>query len=185
MKKLKIISFLIALSLVIPSCGSAKPDKESSSEAELTSSQSDESNFYEENSYSETESESETDITSDTSFSVRSAIYDAVDQVQTDVSVQNIFINENLGTEDEADYIALIYLSFDVKNKADTAKKMLDLLNNEIGYNMANVSNISEFTIFWQIPYLDDSGNTVAKANLLRNSDGFYFFDEWYDSSIF
>lgn len=119
----------------------------------------------------------------DIKFKVKSLVRDSVSK--GNVSISSISINENLGTDEAGDYIALINLSFDAKNKADTTKKMLDLLNNEIGANMSEIDCISEFTIFWAVPYLSSSDNNVAKANLLRNDRGFYFADEWFDASIF
>lgn len=122
-------------------------------------------------------------IIDDMSFEIRSIINNSTPN--TDVSITDITINDNLGTDEKNDYIVLAYLSFDVKNRAKTAKEMLNILNNEIGYNMAKINNVSELTIFWQVPYLKESGNNIAKANLKRNDKGFYFEEEWYDSSIF
>lgn len=132
----------------------------------------------------ETESvEPETNLKDDISFEVKSVIRNSTSR--TNVSITSISINENLGTDEENDFVVLAYLSFDVKNKPNTTKEMLTLLNNEIGVNMAEIDNISELTIFWEVPYLNSSNDNVAKANLLRNEKGFYFEEEWYDSSIF
>lgn len=117
------------------------------------------------------------------SSKVKSVIKDSTSQ--TKVSITSISVNENLGTDEENDFVVLAYLSFDVKNNAKTTKEMLVLLNNQIGANMAGIDNISELTIFWEVPYLNSSNDNIAKANLLRNDKGFYFEDEWYDSSIF
>lgn len=127
--------------------------------------------------------EAETNPIDDLKFNVRSAISKSTSRI--DVSINDITINENLGTDDENDFVVLAYLSFDVKNTAQTTKKMLNLLNNEIGTNMAKIDNISELTIFWEVPYLNQSQDNIAKANLLRNDEGLYFEEEWYDSSIF
>lgn len=117
------------------------------------------------------------------SSKVKSVIKDSASQ--TKVSITSISVNENLGTDEENDFVVLAYLSFDVKNNAKMTKEMLVLLNNQIGANMAEIDNISELTIFWEVPYLNSSNDNIAKANLLRNDKGFYFEDEWYDSSIF
>lgn len=127
--------------------------------------------------------EPETNFKDDISFEVESVIRNSTSQ--TSVSITSISINENLGTDEENDFVVLAYLSFDVKNKPKTTKEMLNLLNNEIGVNMAEIDNISELTIFWEVPYLNSSHDNVAKANLLRNDKGFYFEEEWYNSSIF
>lgn len=120
---------------------------------------------------------------SDLKFKVRTVISSSTSD--TKVSINNITINENSGTDDENDYIVLAYLSFDMKNSAEMTKKMLYLLNNEIGANMAEIDSISELTIFWEVPYLNQLHDNVSKVNLLRNDSGFYFEEEWYDSLIF
>lgn len=127
----------------------------------------------------ETTSNKKDDIAYKVSSSVRSST------LKVDVSIDDISVNENLGTDASDDYIALIYLSFNAKNPSNTAKKMIDLINNEIAYNMAEVENISEISIFWTVPYLNSSDSNIAKASFSRNDDGFYFTDEWYDPTVF
>lgn len=128
---------------------------------------------------STTESDPKDVIASD----VRYSVYGSTTKV--DVSINKISINENLGTDSADDYIALIHLSFNTENSASTSKKMLNLINNEIAYNLADIDSINELTIFWTVPYLSSSDNNIAKANFLRNDSGFYFEEEWYDASIF
>lgn len=119
------------------------------------------------------------EIVSEVESSVRSSLS------RVDATISDISVNENLGTDNEDDYIALIYLSFDAKNTPRTSKDMINLITNEVAYNLVKVNNISEITIFWTVPYLSSSNNNIAKANLLRNKSGFYFADEWYDPAIF
>ncbi|HDR4423553.1 TPA: hypothetical protein QCP59_004399 [Bacillus cereus] len=96
------------------------------------------------------------------------------------VSIKEININENLGTDNPDDYIALVHLSFDAKNSAKTSKNMIETYNNDIGAKVGkSEKNVQELTIFWEVPY-HQKDNNLAKANLERVGDNMKFNSQWF-----
>lgn len=94
-------------------------------------------------------------------------------------SAKEIKVNENMATDDPHDYIVLVYLSFDAKNSKKTTRDMINMYNNELGAQLAKVSEVGELTVFWEVPYHLEDENS-AKANLKRNGDNMFFEEEWY-----
>lgn len=115
---------------------------------------------------------------------IKVLIKDIVDEHYNRTSVKDITINEHLGTDEEDDYLTLIYLSFDAMNKAKTAKEMIDMYSSDLGTRLADERDISEIAIFWEVPYLKE-GSNIVKFNLQRTGDKMAFEDKWYDNSIF
>ena len=111
-------------------------------------------------------------------------IQDIVEEHYNRTSIKDITINENLGTDEEDDFITLVYLSFDAKNRAKTAKEMIDIYSSDLGARLADEKDITEIAIFWEVPYLKEDSN-IAKFNLQRVDDKMVFKDKWYDNSIF
>lgn len=74
---------------------------------------------------------------------------------QTDID--NITVNANLGTEEvDDDYIALVRLTWNVKNSEDTSKEMINMYSRDLAAYIAETnSHVQEIVIFWEIPYLD------------------------------
>lgn len=110
-------------------------------------------------------------------------VKEAVEEFNS-TSILNITVNENSGTDEADDYIVLVDLSFDAKNKAGTAKDMIEMYNNDLGAKLAEVEGANELTIFWQVPYLKENEN-IAKANLLKEDGNMYFEEVWFDNNIF
>lgn len=99
-------------------------------------------------------------------------------------SIKDVTVNDHLGTDDPNDYLLLIYLSFDAKNRAGTAKDMIEMYNNELGSKLATQIDITEVAIFWEVPYLKE-GDNIAKANLQREGDNMFFEEVWFNGTIF
>lgn len=157
MKKILIV---LLISIILTGCGSKEIKKESMEEVKET-------------------------ITPETrEGEIELIIKDIVKEQYKSTSIKDITINDNLGTEEEGDYITLIYLSFDVKNKAKTVKEMVDMYSSDLGARLANEKDISEIAIFWEVPYLKE-GSNIVKFNLQRTGDKMAFEDKWYDNSIF
>lgn len=114
---------------------------------------------------------------------IERAVSDIVADLQA-TTLQDVKINKHVGTDDPDDFIVLVYLSFDAKNRANTAKRMIDMYNNEIGARLADIAEITEVTTFWEVPYLLE-GQNVVKANMERQSSGMVYTDRWYDGRIF
>lgn len=88
--------------------------------------------------------------------------------------IDRITINDDLGTEADGDYIALVYLTWDQTNMGTTSKKMLEMYSSDLAATLAKQnSSVNEIAIFWTAPYLNDT----AKCSYQRNGDGFVEMD--------
>lgn len=88
--------------------------------------------------------------------------------------IDRITINDDLGTEANGDYIALVYLTWDQKNTGKTSKKMHEMYSSDLAATLGEQnSSVNEIAIFWTIPYLNDT----AKCSYQRNGDGFVEMD--------
>lgn len=91
-------------------------------------------------------------------------------------TVNRVEINEDLGTDAEGDYITLIYLTWDVKNKADMTEKMLQMYSDDMAASLANDHpEVQEVALFWKVPYL---GTNTSKWSYERINDGMYLNDK-------
>lgn len=97
-----------------------------------------------------------------------------------DTTVDRISINPNYGTEDdESDYVALAYLIWDVKNSRKTTQEMLSMYSEDFAARIGtNVPLVSEFTVFWTVPYHDES-QVAMKFTYDRKDEGMYQVDQW------
>lgn len=92
--------------------------------------------------------------------------------------ISSMEVNENLGTEEENDYIVLAYLMWDVKNKAETTKEMLAMYSEDFAARIGNeIPNVSEFTVFWKVPYHSETEN-VIKYSYTRKDGEMYQTEE-------
>ncbi len=112
--------------------------------------------------------------------SIRKQVEDIIRNNYDATVIKDITVNENLGTDEEGDYIVLAYLSFDRKNSKKMSREMTLMYSSDLGARMADVPEVYELTVFWEVPYHSNNGN-VAKFNLQRNAQGMYFAEEWYD----
>lgn len=114
---------------------------------------------------------------------IEKTIKDRVSDEYRGTVIKKIDINENLGTDDEDDYIVLIHLKWDVKNKPKMTRKMLEMYSDDLAATLAKHTNITEITIFWEVPYHLE-GNNVAKMSYSRSGDGMAIGEKWYDPLI-
>lgn len=110
---------------------------------------------------------------------IEKTIKDRVSDEYRGTVIKKIDINENLGTDDEDDYIVLIHLKWDVKNKPKMTRKMLEMYSDDLAATLAKHTNITEITIFWEVPYHLE-GNNVAKMSYSRSGDGMAIGEKWY-----
>lgn len=95
-----------------------------------------------------------------------------VEEYYSSTDITNIAINENHGTEDDGDYIALVYLTWNVKNKPDTTKQMLSMYSEDFAARIGtDIQNVSEFTVFWTVPYYSEV-ETAVKYTYARVEGG-------------
>ena len=98
----------------------------------------------------------------------------------TYTSIESISINENLGTDEDGDYIILARLTWNQKNKASTSKEMLSMYSSDFAARIGTEQpSVKEVAIFWTIPYLD---NASAKWSYERVDAGMQLSDNMLDS---
>lgn len=114
---------------------------------------------------------------------IENTIKDRVSDEYSGTVIKKIDINENLGTDDEDDYIVLPHLRWDVKNKPKMTREMLEMYSDDLAAILAKHTNITEITIFWEVPYHLE-GNNVAKMSYSRSGDGMAIGEKWYDPLI-
>lgn len=95
------------------------------------------------------------------------------------VIINNITVNNNVAKKDGSK-IALIYLTWDVKNSVKTTRGMLEMYSARIvGKALVQDENINEAVLFWEVPYHATETN-VAKFNYFKKNGEFYEGDKWY-----
>lgn len=98
----------------------------------------------------------------------------------TYTDVESLTVNENLGTEEDGDYIILARLTWNQKNKASTSQDMLSMYSSDFAARIGmDQPSVNEVAIFWTVPYLN---NANAKWSYERNDDGMYLSDNMMDS---
>lgn len=103
-----------------------------------------------------------------------------IKETYTGADINEIAINENLGTEEAGDYIILARLTWNVKNSGSTSKEMLEMYSSDFAARIGNDQpSVNEVAIFWTVPYLDDAN---AKWAYERNGEGMYLSDKMMDS---
>ena len=98
----------------------------------------------------------------------------------TDTDIEQMEINENLGTEEDGDYIILARLTWNTKNSGTSSKEMLVMYSSDFAARIgAEQPAVNEVAIFWTVPYLD---NANAKWAYERKDEGMYLSDNMMDS---
>ena len=107
--------------------------------------------------------------------SIKATIESRISAQYTKTDITEITINENAGTETLDDYIALVHLTWNVQNSKDTSEKMLSMYSNDLAAYLAEeCPNVSEVTIFWEVPYLTTN---TSKWSFERNGENMYLTD--------
>ena len=89
--------------------------------------------------------------------------------------IESITINADLGTEEPDDYIALVNLTWNVKNSGSTAKEVLTVYSEDLAATLGNeCPSVQEVAIFWTVPYLNDA---TAKCSYERSDSGMVEMD--------
>lgn len=111
-------------------------------------------------------------------------IRNIVSEKYKDTILDTLTINENAGTDNEEDFIALAYLTWNVKNKADTTKQMLAMYSEDLAARVGeNLPEVSEISVFWTVPYHDES-NTSIKYTYERKEGEMYETDSMISSVL-
>lgn len=90
--------------------------------------------------------------------------------------IDKIDIGEDLGTEEEGDYVALIYLTWNVKNKPEMTEQMLQMYSDDMAASLAlDHPEVQAMAVFWEVPYLNAS---ASKWSYGRKDGGMYMDDK-------
>lgn len=107
---------------------------------------------------------------------IEKVIRDRIDEGEyRSTKLDRITVNENLGTEEGGDYIALVYLKFDIKNTKNTGNKMMRMYSDDLVAAMASkgITNVCEAAVFWEDEYNDRN----LKYTYEYRNGGFYITD--------
>ena len=96
-------------------------------------------------------------------------------------TISSITINDDAGTPAEDDYIVILNLNWNQKNKADTAKQVIQMYSEDLAATVGNnASNVQEIAISWNVSYL----NTTAKISYERKNNGMVIMDTVWGSGF-
>ena len=101
--------------------------------------------------------------------------------------VDSITLNNNYGTDEDGDYVALIYLTWNVQNGADMTKRMIKMYSEDFAARIAtDVLEVTDVAMFWTIPYHHIEGSTLpeAKYSYEKHGIGMYQTDEMWSKSV-
>lgn len=162
-KRIPFVAALLATLTLIGGCGNQKPSdtvNESAPEAKVTATGA--------------ASAAETPVVLTETQKIEKILTDRITEQYTMTQIDRITINDDLGTEADGDYIALVYLTWSQKNTGKTSKKMLEMYSSDLAATLGEQnSSVNEIAIFWAVPYLNDT----AKCSYQRNGDGFVEMD--------
>lgn len=106
---------------------------------------------------------------------IESTIRQRVSDKYDNTDITKITVNEDAGTDNPDDYIALVYLKWNVKNSESTSEEMLSMYSNDLAATVSEeYEDVQEITIFWEVPYLTDN---TSKWTFERKEKNMYLTD--------
>ncbi len=160
-KRFLLLSSLV-LCLLLCACGTKQDETIANSEIEL--------NTATEESVALTEKEQ-----------IEKILRGRIEEEYYNTVIDGITINDDLGTEEENDYIALVHLTWNTRNSGKLSKEVLKMYSDDLAAALAKENNsVREIAIFWTVPYLNDK----AKCSYERVSNGFRVMDEMWGGAF-
>ena len=103
----------------------------------------------------------------DPKSTIEQTIRDRITDNYADTTIDSITINKNLGTVDDTnDYIALVYLTWSLKNTGPTAKPVLQLYGDDLATTIGeSCEDLAEVVVFWNVTYLDANVKVAYERN--------------------
>lgn len=93
-------------------------------------------------------------------------------------SIEKIKINLDMSTDQDNKLIALVYLSFDFKNSAQTSYNMVEMFSDDLASKIGTDNNtINQIAVFWKVPYIDED-ETLAKFSYERSGEHMIITDK-------
>lgn len=114
---------------------------------------------------------------------VKNKVREYVNAHYNGTTIDNITVNPDLGTEKEDDYVALVRLTWNVKNGGKLSREMLDMYSSDMAARMyEDLPEVQELAVFWTVPYLN---NGAAKISFERSNGGMRYTDKIYDRNFY
>lgn len=134
----------------------------------------------------ETPAEEVEEPTEEIELTIEETIQIEVDRIVNEdfrkVEINDLNINLHAG-RDDGSYIVLPHLKWDVKNRASTTRDMLEQYSDHLAATLADIDEVSEITVFWEVPYHKEDTN-IAKHEYAREGEGMAIGDIWHDVVI-
>lgn len=113
---------------------------------------------------------------------VKNQILAYIDENYTLTDLDDITVNEDMGTDEDGDYVVLVNLTWNQKNKGSTSQEMLDLYSSDMAARTyKDLPEVQELCIFWTVPYLNDG---KAKISFERTDGGMVYTDKAFDEKF-
>lgn len=162
-----------------------KKNTEIESETTLIESQETEK-FTESRETKDTEKTVESEVTENTEISeydkVKTQIKSYINANYTNTILDDLTVNDDLGTDADGDYVVLVNLTWNQKNTGKTSQEMLDMYSSDMAARIyQDMSKVQELCIFWTVPYLNDG---TAKISFERKDNGMAYMDKVFDNNF-
>ena len=162
-----------------------KKNTEIESETTLIESQETEK-FTESRETKDTEKTVESEVTENTEISeydkVKTQIKSYINANYTNTILDDLTVNDDLGTDADGDYVVLVNLTWNQKNTGKTSQEMLDMYSSDMAARIyQDMPEVQELCIFWTVPYLNDG---TAKISFERKDNGMAYMDKVFDNNF-
>lgn len=95
----------------------------------------------------------------------------------TMTTISSLAVNENYGTDEDGDYVLLVYATWEQKNNPDLTKTVLTMYSEDFAARVGeDLEKVNEFAIFWTVPYYSET-DTAVKFAYERSDGGMYQTD--------
>lgn len=96
--------------------------------------------------------------------------------------LDDLTVNDDAGTNTAGDYVVLVNLTWNQKNKGSTSQEMLDMYSSDMAARIyQDLPEVQELCIFWTVPYLNDG---TAKISFERKDNGMAYTDKVFDNNF-
>ncbi|MGG4200756.1 hypothetical protein [Peribacillus frigoritolerans] len=170
---------LFVIAFIATSNEEVEPSVETEPVIETNSTPTNEATQVEE-SHEEEVKEKEIELTREEK--IKETAKDIIEKNYNQTTVEELEVNQNLGLNDGS-YIVLPYLKWDAMNNSKRTKRLIEMYSDDLAANLAKEGDISEITVFWEVPYHLE-GKNVAKFTYTKNGDSMSIGERWYDPSL-
>lgn len=119
-------------------------------------------------------------------FTIEETIQNEINRIVSEdfnkTDINKVDVNLNAG-RDDGSYIVLPHLVWNVKNREGMTRDMLKQYSDHLAATLADIDEVSEITVFWEVPYHKENTN-IAKYEYNRLAEGMAIGDIWHDIII-